>query len=68
MIRARGSILLVLYSMIILEPAIFYIMVVVRYNHTLVYNSPSCVLSLSSLNKTHIFKLVDEMLVSIQLY
>ena len=42
MIRARGSILLVLYSMIILEPAIFYIMVVVRYNHTLVYNSPSC--------------------------
>ena len=37
-----GSILLVLYSMIILEPAIFYIMVVVRYNHTLVYNSPSC--------------------------
>ena len=32
--RARGSILLVHYSMIVLKPAILIIMAVVRYNHT----------------------------------
>ena len=39
--RAGGSILLVHYSMIILKPAIFEPMAVVRYDHTPIYNSPS---------------------------
>ena len=37
--RAGGSIFLVLYSMIILKPAIFrFLLAVVSYNHTLIYN------------------------------
>ena len=38
--RARGSILLVHYSMIVLKPAILIKMAVVRYNHTPIYHLP----------------------------
>ena len=62
----QGTILLVHYYMIILKPAIFEYMAVVRYDHTPFYNSPSRVRIKQSCRNCKMISTYDEISLNLQ--